>query len=421
MAESIELMEEYSTSNILVSGPRRSKRNNSTLNWLITPPSTVKKKKLNPRLKEETQMMCLTCLPKLVLDKLLQYLDVRSLENLSVTCLYFDHLIAGQYLLSINLPFPSDFLRDVNKAAIIEKKPLLKIECHKFENYQFKEVQMLVGVELGYCINILEYLLETQLSLLDLRKLREIDLVQSNLDVNTHDMDKIHSFDMELLQQIKSFGSFENVTRFQVLMDERSKFLKEHIEMMPSLIELGLHIHTRKSLGSGIVLNDYIPGLQSVVAASKAPILKLTILSETKKYLRKELSSTYVERLEVDAPCTVCIVPRMENLKEVVVKPRSKSGSVCTYWHSRVDDRDMHRVGLCCVNIGSMYKTCPMVIRFMEVDLESMMCKSMKFSKWNAKVKKKFYDVYRKSGGTMELQTWCKKRWFSKPPSVPSM
>jgi len=371
------------------------------------------------RVKYVAEQVCLTSLPRLVLEKLLQFLDVPSLHSLSVTCSLFDQLIAGQYIISMNIPFPTEFLSELKSVSSIEKKPLLKIECRKFENYRSKDLQMLVGVELGYCPNILEYLLGTQLSILDLSKLREIDLIQGNLDASTQDMEKLHSFDEELLHQIKCFGSFANVTRLQVMMDERSIFLKDHIQMMPSLIELGLHIHTRKSLSTGIVLNDYIPGLQSVVAASKAPVLKLNILSETKKYLRKELSNSYVERLEIDAPCTVCIVPHMENLREVVVKPKSKFGSVCTFWKSKIDDRDMHRAGLCCVNIGSMFQKCSKLVRFMDVEVESVMTKNLKFTVWNAKMKRLFYEFYTKSGGSMEFKTWCKRRWFSKQPSIP--
>jgi len=422
MTESHKVMKSFSLNPSLVSGLRRSKRKSCDLKLFMTPPPTAKKKKQEPRVKKVAQIVCLTSLPSLVLEKLLQYLDVKSLENLSATCRLFEHLTAGQYLLSINIPFPTEFLRELNSVTFIEKKPLLKIECRKLENYRSKDLQMLVGVELGYCPNILEYLLGTQLSLLDLSKLREIDLIQGNLDVSTQDMEKLHSFDEELLHQIGSFGSFANVTRLQVMMDERSIFLKEHIQMMPSLIELGLHIHTRKSLSTSIVLNEYIPGLQSVVAASKAPILKLNILSETKKYLRKELTSSYVERLEIDAPCTVCIEPKMENLREVIVKPKSKSGSsLCSFWKSKVDDRNMHRAGLCCVNIGSMISSCPKLVRFMGVEVESVMTKNHKFTVWNAKMKKAFYEFYSKSGGSLEFKIWCKRRWFAKQPCTPCM
>ena len=187
----------------LVSGLRRSKRKSCNLNLFMTPPPTVKKKKQEPRVKNEAKQVCLTSLPRLVLEKLLQFLDVPSLHNLSVTCSLFDQLIAGQYIISINIPFPTEFLSELKSVSSIEKKPLLKIECRKFENYRSKDLQMLVGVELGYCPNILEYLLGTQLSLLDLGKLREIDLIQGNLDASTQDMEKLHSFDEELLHQIK--------------------------------------------------------------------------------------------------------------------------------------------------------------------------------------------------------------------------
>ena len=132
MTELRNVMEVNSTLNpSIVSGLRRSKRTSSAVNLFMTPPSTAKKKKQESRVKKETQIVRLTSLPRLVLMKLLQFLDVNSLENLSATCLLFDQLIAGEYLISINIPFPTDFLRELNIVTSRDKKPLLKIECRK--------------------------------------------------------------------------------------------------------------------------------------------------------------------------------------------------------------------------------------------------------------------------------------------------
>ena len=52
----------------------------------------------------------LLSLPFLVQAKLIQYLDVDSVDNLSKTCSHFDLLNNGSYLPSISIPFDDAFL-----------------------------------------------------------------------------------------------------------------------------------------------------------------------------------------------------------------------------------------------------------------------------------------------------------------------
>ena len=132
--------------------------------------------------------------------------------------------------------------------------------------------------------------------------------------------------------------------------------------------------------------------------------------------VQKILTSSVVERLEIEGACTVNIVPVMRNLKEVVVRPKPKSsnspGELCTYWMSKREDRAIHRAGLCCVNFGAIYANCPKLTRFMEVDLPSTPL-NRNSAICNLKLKKKFYKLYI-SAGSMNFKTWCKLRWISK-------
>ena len=57
-----------------------------------------------------------------------------------------------------------------------------------------------------------------------------------------------------------------------------------------------------------------------MVAASKAPVLKLSVVNETRRQAMKVLKNKFAERLVVKGPCTLNIVPVMENLREVEVK-----------------------------------------------------------------------------------------------------
>ena len=105
------------------------------------------------------------------------------------------------------------------------------------------------------------------------------------------------------------------------------------------------------------------------------------------------------------------LVPVMENLKVVEVKLDSSLNS-CTYWRSKLDDRNLHREGLCCVNIGTMFDKCPNLEKFMGMDVGSIA--KTTFNKWSLVLKKKFYEKYLYQGGTKEFKAWARTRWFSK-------
>ena len=137
-------------------------------------------------------------------------------------------------------------------------------------------------------------------------------------------------------------------------------------------------------------MNEYLPRLEAVVSASKAPVLKLTVVNESRRQVNKILKNGFIEKLIVTAPCTFNMLPVMERLKEVTVKFNTTTLMTdCTYWKSKADDRVLHRAGLCCVNFGAVYENCPNLEKFMGVEVGSVDQK-MTFKKWNTRVKKKF-------------------------------
>ena len=95
------------------------------------------------------------------------------------------------------------------------------------------------------------------------------------------------------------------------------------------------------------------------MAMSKAPVLKLTVVKGSRKKIEKVLRSSFVERLVVEGPCTMNLVPVMENLRVVEVRLDSLLQNSCTFWRSKPDDRNRHRNGLCSVDIGKMLEKCP--------------------------------------------------------------
>jgi len=261
-----------------------------------------------------------------------------------------------------------------------------------------------------------------QLSLLSLDKLREVDLVpecaveeDGSRALTQRVMESYCSFDTGLLKQISRMGSLSCVTRLDVLVDHNF-YSERFMNQFPSLIELGLFITTRSGISRNAFITKYIPRMESVVAASKAPVLKLTVLNETKRQVLKVLKNKFVERLVVKGPCTLNIVPVMENLKELEVKFDTSHPNSCTYWKSKTDDKSLHRAGLCAVNIGTLYENCPKIVKFMGVEVGSI-SQDMIFSKWNSRIKKKFYQYYLNQGGSKEFKAWSKTRWYARRPA----
>jgi len=361
------------------------------------------------------------------------YFDVDTLENLSATCSYFDLLISGRFLTSINFPFNVDFNAEVAAASNVEKKPLLKMRCKKSKDEfkifpdmpdEFSEPSSIHKLIVDNCPDMTDYMVQSQLSLLSLENLREIDLVPDKImdeggirAPSQRVMDSYSNFDSGLLRQISRFGSLSCVTRLDVLVDHNF-YLEQFMSQFPSLIELGLFITTRSGLSKHVFFNEYIPRLESVIAASKAPVLKLTVVNETRRQAIKVLKNKYVEKLVVKGPCTLNLVPIMENLKEVeVLLDSSHPNANCTYWKSKFDDRNMHRAGLCCLNIGTLYQNCPKIEKYMGVDVGSV-SQDLLFNKWNSRIKKKLYQLYIDEGGVKEFKVWSKTRWYSRRPAT---
>ena len=168
-----------------------------------------------------TQPTLLT-LPYCVVKYLLLYLDVESLENLSQTCSYFDQMIAGKFLTSIDFPFPAEFIREVNGTDGIDKKPLLRLNCKKTRKVlkifpdmpdDYSEPISFHNLIVDSCPHTTDYLVMSQLSLLSLHRLREVDLVPESMKQELHSsrfvgqrvMDSYMSFDSGLLRQISRY------------------------------------------------------------------------------------------------------------------------------------------------------------------------------------------------------------------------
>ena len=113
----------------------------------------------------------------------------------------------------------------------------------------------------------------------------------------------------------------------------------------------------------------------------------------------------------------------MENLKEVEVymRPPGASGDSCSYFRVKPDDRQLHRPGLCVVNLGAIYDNCPNLEKFLGHDLSALPLTTkngskLTFSAWKSELKKVFFEEYSRSGGTKDINSWTKSRWCFKSP-----
>ena len=130
----------------------------------------------------------LLTLPHCAISRLLLCLDVDSIENLSASCSYFDELISSKFLTSINFPLTLSFIKEVDATNCVEKKSLLKLSSRKsradfkiFPNmpgqYSKPSSQHKLIVDMNNNPAVMDYLILSQMSLLSLHKVREVDLV----------------------------------------------------------------------------------------------------------------------------------------------------------------------------------------------------------------------------------------------------
>ena len=103
-----------------------------------------------------------------------------------------------------------------------------------------------VITEMGTSPATLEYMLQSQLAMLSLDKLRELDLVpeearDTKATNNARIVDGFLSYDKALLRHLSSSACLTNVTKLDVMVDNRL-FVADHLEDFKSLQELGLTI-----------------------------------------------------------------------------------------------------------------------------------------------------------------------------------
>ena len=382
----------------------RKRRLSSSSSLHLQSPNNVdnKKSKVHARTKpdlKETPGKNLIQLPLPVLERLLLFLDVSSLEQLSSTCSFLHQLISGCHITSLEFPFSQIFLSELGASNIVEKKPLLRIRSHKT-----KDDHMPGG-------NIVEYMVSSQLALLDLTKLRDLLLVPDTdlFPAVPHSLDVCMLFDLFLLRTLSRSGCLRNITRLELVIDRHCD-IHYYMHHLPNLLHLGLTIATLKTISSRH-LDTFVRYLELAVASCRAPSLAITVLQETRIKTKKVFVNRYVEHLTVIAPCNFNLDLVLENVKDVtVVHPATP----CTYHRSPLLDRNLHRPGLCAVSLSSVHQRCPNILTFAGLEVRHV-SQQQSFGLWSSKLKSIFYSDYRARGGELQLKAWGRRRWLRKP------
>ena len=110
----------------------------------------------------------------------MELFNFQSLEALGQTCSHFDLMINGRYLTTVSLPFDEGILTDIKESKIFEKKPVLRIQCKNVFKYHYsRDDPLSLFVDSDSAVK--QYIIESQMSLLSLSKVRELDLVPVNI------------------------------------------------------------------------------------------------------------------------------------------------------------------------------------------------------------------------------------------------
>jgi hypothetical protein len=180
-------------------------------------------------------------LPLAALERIILFLDVSSLEKLGVTCSFLHRLVNSNRITTIDFPFSVKFLKQLQAASTIEKKPVLRLRSTKADEASIPDVENM----------FVDYMVSSQLALLSLDKLRELVLVPDYLegeDYRTHSsIAPFVELGHALLRGLAQRDCLRCVTRLDILLD-RNCYIDEYMDKLPSLLYLGLTVTAIKAL-----------------------------------------------------------------------------------------------------------------------------------------------------------------------------
>ena len=220
--------------------------------------SKVKARKLLPT--DQKPSPTIFDLPQLAMERILDLLDVKGIEALGQTCSFFDELICGNYITTLNFPFDESFVEAIYSTKSLDKKPLLRLVCNKSKAFindpnvdsskkssslnvvRNASIQKIVSTA---CPETIEYLVYSQFSFLSLNQLRELDLrpeVINSRFINyesSKTLDNYKQLDMTILKTLQLADGLKNLTKLDIVLDN-SFYADECLDNLPNLRELGI-------------------------------------------------------------------------------------------------------------------------------------------------------------------------------------
>ena len=199
-------------------------------------------------------------IPQLAMEKILDLLDVKGIEALGQTCSFFDELICGNYITSLNFPIDASFIEAINSTKSLDKKPLLRLVCNKSK--AFINDQTVVSSKKSTSLNAvrsasiqkivssanpetIEYLVYSQFSFLSLNQLRELDLRPEDFNSrlinheSSKTLENYKQLDMSILKNLQLADCLKNLTKLDIVLDN-SFYADECLDNLPNLRELGI-------------------------------------------------------------------------------------------------------------------------------------------------------------------------------------
>jgi len=362
---------------------------------------------------ESRPVLQLVQMPALVLRRITHFLDVTSLENLAATCDFFHKLVTARGVTTLNIPFSNKFIAELNAVKTFHKKQVFRL-C------SLKEDDTCVPDDEAVFV---EYMISSQLALVDLKKLREVELMPKTMETQVERATNSRlavfvDFDRVLMRRLDQLGCLTNLTRLEVLVDKQC-YLEEHMPNLSNLIKLGLTVTSLKAITT-TDFETFLCRLESLVTACRAPELSVRVVQEKKRKYVKVFSNDFVKKLTVSTPCDFNVHLRMSQLEEVAVD--FPSPNQCNLNRSPIGDRGIHRTGVCCVSLASVFQRCPNIVHFAGVKIGHVGM-DQTFVKWNNRMKKLFHNNYLEQGGEQDFKAWSKSRggrWFSKQEDLPT-
>jgi len=331
-----------------------------------------------------------------MVERLLLYLDVATIQRLAATCRLLHQLVHGRFMTCLQVPFDRAFIEEVRAAPVLEKKPLLRLVCPKswFMAWWYPAR----GWGFHYT------LLTSQLALLQLHMLREV-----RLEAPGGLPGWSHCHGVHLLDHLSGMGALRRLVRLDAPMSLVSRLvaIKTRSTDFPALTDLSIRMDKRK----GQLAAEFYRINSVILPKVAVSRLQLTVLPEVTRLARGmvvHLASPQVEVLEVQGPCNLQIQAYMPRLRVVVARPVCPpEGPSCTFGRGR---EAPHRLGRCLVDIECLFTWAPPggyrgPITFNKVELPVVEGNPI------VALKKVLYKAYKGEGGTATYKAWHKANW----------